>query len=1354
MNWRKKSKLLSLLLAVFMLAAVVPGFTVPVTAQSTLSIQLEKITDGNDNVFIAGEKVHVYFWANTSSPSDISITITNVTGNLTASGVEHNYDLTGKTKIVEGITYWEYELNVTVPNTSWYGILRVFVDDEPLTDLYIYSLQNVTLYSIGANKSIDPIEGADLIIGDKLQINATLEGPSVPIGYTLPTPGNATIYVPAFNGKLEYVTCNCTSTPSKWFFSGIFTLSKNGTYVVNLTNSLNLTKAVIFDSTFKNVTITALKPVFTLKPITNATNVNQTLIETATLSPAGNFTFPYNITVELTPGINWTAVGSNKYVNTSAENFTFLNGAKVKVVNGALGNGTIAIYVSRLGTVYTQDFTILPENQPASVSVNQSALIKGQSFKIMAAISNATTVITGNITYNVTLVYAEDKSIVIPTDISGTTSTSEYIYGTFNTSNMTGYPVGEYYVVLSLTNGTANYTTNTTVNIIERLTLNYTKSKFGVYYPGDPVVFRGTFLRTDEFKNGTNVFVKVYQFNGTTYVPTTNATVTWDTINMTAKTYNFTVVFEAPGEYRVIVNETDIPNVQACVPISISKFKVNIVGNDTATIPLGTSYMIQVNTTSPGNVIVTPDTPGILVTPVLAKPFNESTHTALWNVTLKATATTKPGKHVVNITVDNGEVAQFALNVEDSLTLVDAPKVVYMNDSYVTITLKTIANLSADDYKLLVKYWGGNETIIGAQLGPYNKSLGYRYLNVTWDVAKYRASISDLASHPEHYLNITDGWKSVSVEVKVVNVTETQLNPIGTVHIGQTVNITGTTLLYPGNSITIFIGRIDPENSSQFIWNITIPANIKRVDGKNIFEGTYTFDVPAGLYNITAKDAFGGNSTIQINVTKAITVKTDRSTYYPDGYMKICGTLDDVANGTVNVTVKWFGGSATKEVQVINGTYSTYYPLEGLPTGTVEVDATYGAFEEAITNVTIVSTPSITNVAVPTKPVKAGELFNITADTNLGVNGTIMLTIVKADNASVVKVDKAVPVGIGGKLIYTVNTTNWTAGYYNITLSKDKVNVTKQVYIYTVGPKFELSNLTVEPKKGVAPLTIKVSVNVSNIGDLSGNYTAVLYVNGEAMKNETVEVPVGKSTEIVFNCTLSEPGIYNVTVGNLEPITVNVTKATMEMPTYPPLSEYPEMMKNASKVYVAVNSMNSLDYQVSVPYLASTLNLSKTVYVLASELNLSKLNASDMVIAIGGPLVNPVTAYYQNISPVHMVVNGSNITITCPKGNITWTTPKPWWNATHGYFVIQMLYDKSGALVVTIYGTDADSTAAGVYYFATQIYPNIASYTNVSYIVGEWIDTNPGAVYPLPAYNQGDRSGFDPQDTIKVVYEG
>jgi len=82
-------------------------------------------------------------------------------------------------------------------------------------------------------------------------------------------------------------------------------------------------------------------------------------------------------------------------------------------------------------------------------------------------------------------------------------------------------------------------------------------------------------------------------------------------------------------------------------------------------------------------------------------------------------------------------------------------------------------------------------------------------------------------------------------------------------------------------------------------------------------------------------------------------------------------------------------------------------------------------------------------------------------------------------------------------------------------------------------------NLTVNPLSGVAPLNITAAATVTNIGDLPYNYTAVLYVDGVAVDNKTIEVPSNATAPVNFTVTL-QPGIYNVTIDELENLTVTV----------------------------------------------------------------------------------------------------------------------------------------------------------------------------------------------------------------------
>ncbi|NLU04526.1 MAG: hypothetical protein GXW97_06275, partial [Methanothermobacter sp.] len=62
-------------------------------------------------------------------------------------------------------------------------------------------------------------------------------------------------------------------------------------------------------------------------------------------------------------------------------------------------------------------------------------------------------------------------------------------------------------------------------------------------------------------------------------------------------------------------------------------------------------------------------------------------------------------------------------------------------------------------------------------------------------------------------------------------------------------------------------------------------------------------------------------------------------------------------------------------------------------------------------------------------------------------------------------------------------------------------------------PHFSLANLTVNPLSGSAPLTVNVTVNVTNTG-VAGDYTAELKVNGEVKDSQKVTLATGETREV------------------------------------------------------------------------------------------------------------------------------------------------------------------------------------------------------------------------------------------------
>ena len=159
----------------------------------------------------------------------------------------------------------------------------------------------------------------------------------------------------------------------------------------------------------------------------------------------------------------------------------------------------------------------------------------------------------------------------------------------------------------------------------------------------------------------------------------------------------------------------------------------------------------------------------------------------------------------------------------------------------------------------------------------------------------------------------------------------------------------------------------------------------------------------------------------------------------------------------------------------------------------------------------------------------------------------------------------------------------------------------------------------------------------------------------------------------------------------------------------------------------------------------------KPVYTDKS-INVEALTEKDMIIAIGGPNVNSITAYYQEMAPVKMVTNddGSISIIVDNETVANWTAPSPWWNVTEGYWVIQRVVDKSGAVVYMIYGTDADSTWAAAYYFSE----HFGELQGKNYVVGYWKDTDGQIFGDALKFASDDNNGFSPTDEIGVIVEG
>ncbi|ASJ08335.1 hypothetical protein A3L11_03450 [Thermococcus siculi] len=334
----------------------------------------------------------------------------------------------------------------------------------------------------------------------------------------------------------------------------------------------------------------------------------------------------------------------------------------------------------------------------------------------------------------------------------------------------------------------------------------------------------------------------------------------------------------------------------------------------------------------------------------------------------------------------------------------------------------------------------------------------------------------------------------------------------------------------------------------------------------------------------------------------------------------------------------------------------------------------------------------------------------------------------------------------------------WTGSDYQYNMDYATINVTglePDNYTYQVILNLTNGNEITMPERVVTLL----GDPVATLRILSRPSGASVYIDGNYTGTTplTIEVPAGD-----YNIAIEKHGYEtyrtSVNLGNQEERTIDAVLTPVGDYALYPIGDYPSSVGNASSLFFVFNNLGTPDAFSTALYVSPTAapgNDVRRISRLASTFDFGEVSPGDTVVSVGGPLVNPVTARYDNVSPVHMVIENGVITIVTPQGNVTWKAPKPWWNATEGYFVIQGFADKSiNATVFTIYGTDADSTAAGAYYFMNIIYPNITNYRDVHYIVGQWRDTEAGADIPLPGASQGDTSGFSAEDAIEITFIG
>jgi len=112
-------------------------------------------------------------------------------------------------------------------------------------------------------------------------------------------------------------------------------------------------------------------------------------------------------------------------------------------------------------------------------------------------------------------------------------------------------------------------------------------------------------------------------------------------------------------------------------------------------------------------------------------------------------------------------------------------------------------------------------------------------------------------------------------------------------------------------------------------------------------------------------------------------------------------------------------------------------------------------------------------------------------------------------------------------------------GTYTLTLEDERPETAEATIVVGIPAGFTLANLAVDPTEGTAPLTITVTADVTNNGDVAGDYTAELKVDDEVVDSQVVTVAAGATVTVTFeDYELTDPGTYQVTIDTLTAIEV------------------------------------------------------------------------------------------------------------------------------------------------------------------------------------------------------------------------
>ncbi len=229
----------------------------------------------------------------------------------------------------------------------------------------------------------------------------------------------------------------------------------------------------------------------------------------------------------------------------------------------------------------------------------------------------------------------------------------------------------------------------------------------------------------------------------------------------------------------------------------------------------------------------------------------------------------------------------------------------------------------------------------------------------------------------------------------------------------------------------------------------------------------------------------------------------------------------------INLMLDGTQNQAQPVTLAVGETKTVEFTISGASEGThvVGIDNLQGGF-------ILASKVKLSDLAVNRTEAQVGEPIGITAKvTNIGQDTQSYSVSLSINNLPIQTKTGQLNAGESTNILFEV--VEQTIGTY--TYKVGSLEGTFTVTTQAEPPKpaeFQVKDLTTSPGVTTPGTTVTISAKVTNVGEVSGTYTADFTVNGQAQGIKTVQLSGGETGTVSFTVAETTKGTYNVAIGD------------------------------------------------------------------------------------------------------------------------------------------------------------------------------------------------------------------------------